>query len=36
VELFSDQKVFLETDGEIIGYPPAKYSILQDQINVIV
>jgi len=30
------QKVFIEADGEIIGYPPAKYSILQKAIKVIV
>jgi diacylglycerol kinase family enzyme len=36
LELFCSQKVFIEADGEIIGYPPAKYSILKKAIKVIV
>jgi len=36
LELFCDQKVFIEADGEIIGYPPAEYSILKKAIRVIV
>jgi len=35
-EFRSNQQVFIETDGEIIGYPPAKYSILEKAIRVIV
>jgi diacylglycerol kinase family enzyme len=36
LELFCHQKVFIEADGEIIGSPPAKYSILKKAIKVIV
>jgi YegS/Rv2252/BmrU family lipid kinase len=30
------EKIIIETDGESIGYPPAKYSILKRAVNVIV
>jgi len=36
IEVISDQKVFIETDGEIIGCPPAKYSILEKALKIIV
>jgi len=36
LELICNQKIFIETDGEIIGFPPAKYSILKKAIKVIV
>ncbi|MFQ6084342.1 MAG: diacylglycerol/lipid kinase family protein [Candidatus Aminicenantia bacterium] len=36
LEIISNQKVFIETDGEIIGYPPAKYSIFPKALRVIV
>ncbi|MFB0517350.1 MAG: diacylglycerol kinase family protein, partial [Candidatus Neomarinimicrobiota bacterium] len=35
-ELFTDQQVFVETDGEIIGYPPAKYSVIENRLSVII
>ncbi len=36
LEFLCHQKVFIETDGEIVGYPPAKYSILKKAIKVVV
>ncbi len=36
LEIISYQKVFIETDGEIIGHPPAKYSIFNKVLRVIV
>jgi len=36
LELFCNQRVFIEADGEIIGHPPAEYSILKKAIKVIV
>ncbi len=36
LEIISDQKVFIETDGEIIGYPPARYSILEKILKIVV
>jgi diacylglycerol kinase family enzyme len=34
--LNSDQPVFVETDGEIIGHPPASYSIIPSAIRIII
>ena len=31
-----EEKIIIETDGESIGYPPARYSILKRAVNVIV
>ena len=36
LEVISNQKVFIETDGEIIGYPPARYSILEKILKIVV
>jgi len=33
--LETDEKVFIDTDGEIIGYPPLKYSVLKRVLTVI-
>ena len=35
-EIRSDDRVFVETDGEIVGYLPAKYSIFPGRLRVIV
>ncbi|MFB0564313.1 MAG: diacylglycerol kinase family protein [Candidatus Aminicenantaceae bacterium] len=36
IEICTHQQVFIETDGEIIGYPPATYSVIERAIKVIV
>lgn len=36
VELKSDQDFIIEVDGEFAGYPPVKYSVLQQVLQVIV
>ena len=35
-EIVTEQPVIVETDGENIGYPPAKYTILEKAINVLI
>jgi len=35
-ELVTEQPLIVETDGENIGYPPAKYTILEKAINVLI
>jgi len=35
LELESDEKVVIDTDGEIIGYPPLSYSVLKRVLTVI-
>ncbi|MFC1547931.1 diacylglycerol/lipid kinase family protein [Candidatus Neomarinimicrobiota bacterium] len=36
VEIHTEDRVVVETDGEIIGYPPVKYSLIEKAVNVIV
>ena len=35
-ELHTEEKVIVETDGEKIGIPPVKYSILPKALHVII
>lgn len=36
LEIHTNEKIVVETDGEIIGYPPLKYSLIKKAVNVIV
>ncbi len=36
MEIDTDEKIIIETDGESIGYPPAKYSILKQAVKIII
>jgi YegS/Rv2252/BmrU family lipid kinase len=36
MEINTDEKIIIETDGESIGYPPAKYSILKQAVKIII
>jgi diacylglycerol kinase family enzyme len=36
VEIHTDNRVAVETDGEIVGYPPVKYSLIKKAVNVVV
>ncbi|MFH1852442.1 MAG: diacylglycerol kinase family protein [Candidatus Neomarinimicrobiota bacterium] len=35
-EIDSDQDICIETDGEIAGYPPARYSVMKQAIRVVI
>lgn len=35
LEIDSNHKICIETDGEIVGYPPARYSVLKQAIRVV-
>lgn len=35
LDFYSDQRIPIETDGEVAGYPPARYSVIKQAIGVV-